>query len=356
MNYSKKMGLEALSRSLLLMSYDNKKTLTENVDNILIEQNVVPINQLLRDAVRGPGTNLQKLRTVFDRLSKQDFINLNNAVVSNPKYFSVPPNSYKNIQDMLNGELGVGNLDIAKYITGKLKGLGINMTYKVYQNNPKSLYPNSIRINLDGTQSKPENKKNQAKPLDPNQGPKVTEFTCKVPGDKNYAYTFKDNNWFALNLKNNKRFNLTLLTKQFPTYKKTIDVLVKTCPTQLQTSTTTQTTDQSQTQQRNNEPVTQMSPLLVKQVESLVQNPNITLTKVEELAPNNVPLVKEFCKQLFDFIDEQDQAAGKATATPQQRDDLSQCLQQYNFGIGQGASRVKQRYGLTSSGGDKGIR
>jgi hypothetical protein len=137
---------------------------------------------------------------------------------------------------MLNGELGVGNLDIAKYITGKLKGLGINMTYKVYQNNPKSLYPNSIRINLDGTQSKPENKKNQAKPLDPNQGPKVTEFTCKVPGDKNYAYTFKDNNWFALNLKNNKRFNLTLLTKQFPAYKKTIDVLVKTCPTQQPTS------------------------------------------------------------------------------------------------------------------------
>jgi hypothetical protein len=230
------MGLEALSRSLLLMSYDNKKTLTENVDNILIEQNVVPINQLLRDAVRGPGTNLQKLRTVFDRLKRQDFINLNNAVVSNPKYFSVPPDSYKNIQDMLNGELGADNLDIAKYITGKLKGLGINMTYKVYQNNPKSLYPNSIRINLEGTQSKPENKKNQAKPLDPNQGPKVTEFTCKVPNDKNYAYTSKDNNWFALNLKNKQRFNLTLLTKQFPAYKKTIEILVKTCPKQQPTS------------------------------------------------------------------------------------------------------------------------
>jgi len=357
MNYSKKMGLEALSRSLLLMSYDNKKTLTENVDNILIEQKAMSIEELLRKAVAGPGTNPQDLRTVFDRLkSKQDFINLNNTVASNPKYFSEFPNSYKDIQDMLNGELERNNLDIAKYITGKLKGLGINMTYKVYQNNPKSLYPNSIRINLDGTQSKPENKKNQAKPLDPNQGPKVTEFTCKVPNDKNYAYTSKDNNWFALNLKNNKRFNLTLLTKQFPAYKKTIDVLVKTCPTQLQTSATTQTTDQSQTQQRNNEPVTQMSPLLVKQVESLVQNPNITLTKVEELAPNNIPLVKEFCKQLFDFIDEQDQTAGKATATPQQRDDLSQCLQQYDFGIGQGVSRMKQRYGLTSSGGDKGIR
>jgi len=264
MNYSKKMGLEALSRSLLLMSYDNKKTLTENVDNILIEQNVVPINQLLRDAVRGPGTRLQKLRTVFDRLSKQDFINLNNAVVSNPEYFSVPPNSYKNIQDMLNGELEADNLDIAKYITGKLKGLGINMTYKVYQNNPKSLYPNSIRINLEGTQSKPENKKNQAKPLDPNQGPKVTEFTCKVPNDKNYAYTSKDNNWFALNLKNKQRFNLTLLTKQFPAYKKTIEILVKTCPTQSQTSSTTQGATQSQTQaepQRDNTSVTYMEPL-----------------------------------------------------------------------------------------------
>jgi hypothetical protein len=356
MNYTKKMGLEALNRSLLLMSYDNKKTLTENVDNILIEQNQTDVKKLLRDAIYSFGTDPDTLKKVFDQLkTKQDYIKLDNEIKKNPNNFSVG-GTYKSILDILNGELERDNLDIAKYITGKLKGLGINMTYKVYQNNPKSLYPNSIRINLEGTQSKPENKKNQAKPLDPNQGPKVTEFTCKVPNDKNYAYTSKDNNWFALNLKNNKRFNLTLLTKQFPAYKKTIDVLVKTCPTQLQTSATTQTTDQSQTQQRNNEPVTQMSPLLVKQVESLVQNPNITLTKVEELAPNNVPLVKEFCKQLFDFIDEQDQAAGKATATPQQRDDLSQCLQQYNFGIGQGASRVKQRYGLTSSGGDKGIR
>jgi hypothetical protein len=356
MNYTKKMGLEALNRSLLLMSYDNKKTLTENVDNILIEQNQTDVKKLIRDAIYSFGTDPDTLKKVFDQLkTKQDYIKLDNEIKKNPNNFSVG-GTYKSILDILNGELERDNLDIAKYITGKLKGLGINMTYKVYQNNPKSLYPNSIRINLEGTQSKPENKKNQAKPLDPNQGPKVTEFTCKVPNDKNYAYTSKDNNWFALNLKNNKRFNLTLLTKQFPAYKKTIDVLVKTCPTQLQTSATTQTTDQSQTQQRNNEPVTQMSPLLVKQVESLVQNPNITLTKVEELAPNNVPLVKEFCKQLFDFIDEQDQAAGKATATPQQRDDLSQCLQQYNFGIGQGASRVKQRYGLTSSGGDKGIR
>ena len=165
MNYTKKMGVEALNRSLLLMSYDNKKTLTENVDNILIEQNVMSIEELLRRAVRGPGTNEQNLRTVFDKLkSKQDFINLNNAVVSNPKYFSVPPNSYKNIQDMLNGELEEDNLYTAQYIQTKLKQLGIDMTYKNSEFTKGNLKINSIRINLDGTQSKPENKKNQSKP------------------------------------------------------------------------------------------------------------------------------------------------------------------------------------------------
>jgi len=247
MNYTKKMGVEALNRSLLLMSYDNKKTLTENVDNILIEQ--------------------------------------------------------------------------------------------------------------------------KAKPLDPNKGPKVVEFTCKVPGDKNYVYTFKDNNWFALNIKNNKRFNLTYLTANgFPQYQKSIDILVKTCPAQLQTSATTQTTDQlqtsvttqttdqSQTQQRNNEPVTQMDPKVVNQIKTAVKDSTMTLKNAVDLAPNNIPLVKEFCKELFKHIDKEDQTAGRATATPQQRDDLSRCLQQYNFGIGQGVVRMKRRYGLTSSGGDKGIR
>jgi hypothetical protein len=264
MNYSKKMGLEALKRSLLLMSYDNKKTLTENVDNILIEQNQTDVKKLLRDAIYSFGTNPDTLKKVFDQLkTKQDYIKLDNEIKKNPNNFSVG-GTYKSILDILNGELERDNLDSAKYITGKLKGLGINMTYKVYQNNPKSLYPNSIRINLEGTQSKPENKKNQAKPLDPNQGPKVTEFTCKVPNDKNYAYTSKDNNWFALNLKNKQRFNLTLLTKQFPAYKKTIEILVKTCPTQSQTSSTTQGATQSQTQaepQRDNTSVTYMEPL-----------------------------------------------------------------------------------------------
>jgi hypothetical protein len=88
----------------------------------------------------------------------------------------------------------------------------------------------------DGTQLNPPGSP-KATPLTDNEGPKITEFTCKVPGDKNYAYTFKDNNWFALNLKNKQRFNLTyLLTSGFPGYKKTIDVLVKTCPTQQPTS------------------------------------------------------------------------------------------------------------------------
>jgi len=262
MNYSKKMGLEALKRSLLLMSYDNKKTLTENVDNILIEQNQTDVKKLLRDAIYSFGTDPDTLKKVFDQLkTKQDYIKLDNEIKKNPNNFSVG-GTYKSILDILNGELEADNLDIAKYITGKLKGLGINMTYKVYQNNPKSLYPRSFKI---GETSSPSTvKKPSVKPLGPNQGPKVTEFTCKVPNDKNYAYTSKDNNWFALNLKNKQRFNLTLLTKQFPAYKKTIEILVKTCPTQSQTSSTTQGATQSQTQaepQRNNTSVTYMEPL-----------------------------------------------------------------------------------------------
>jgi hypothetical protein len=111
---------------------------------------------------------------------------------------------------------------------------GIGVLYAILSNNGDG---SDVELEKqDGTQLNPPGPP-KATPLTDNEGPKITEFTCKVPSDKNYAYTFKDNNWFALNLKNNRRFNLTyLLTSGFPGYKKTIDVLVKTCPTQQPTS------------------------------------------------------------------------------------------------------------------------
>ncbi len=65
---------------------------------------------------------------------------------------------------------------------------------------------------------------------------------------------------------------------------------------------------------------------------------------------------RESCKSLFKTIDERDQQQGVATASKTERQQLQFCLQQYNFGIGTGANRMKSRYGLTPSGGDRGIR
>jgi len=67
-------------------------------------------------------------------------------------------------------------------------------------------------------------------------------------------------------------------------------------------------------------------------------------------------LNRRTCKNLFNTINDRDQSAGKATATDKEKQQLKFCMQQYNFGVGSGVTRMKRRYGLTSSGGDRGIR
>ena len=83
-------------------------------------------------------------------------------------------------------------------------------------------------------------------------------------------------------------------------------------------------------------------------------------TKVEPAnvgsATKTTTLNRESCKSLFKTIDERDQQQGVATASKTEREQLKFCLQQYNFGVGTGASRMKRRYGLTASGGDRGIK
>lgn len=69
-----------------------------------------------------------------------------------------------------------------------------------------------------------------------------------------------------------------------------------------------------------------------------------------------VSLTRRTCKALFDTINDRDQAAGKATATDKEIQQLKFCMQQYNFGVGSGVNKMKRRYGLTASGGDRGIR
>jgi hypothetical protein len=62
------------------------------------------------------------------------------------------------------------------------------------------------------------------------------------------------------------------------------------------------------------------------------------------------------CVNLFSTIDDSDQEQGTRTATDLQKKQIQFCLQQYNFGIGSGAAKIKRRYGFTSSGGERGIK
>lgn len=79
-------------------------------------------------------------------------------------------------------------------------------------------------------------------------------------------------------------------------------------------------------------------------------------TTTSTTQPTKTPLTRENCEKLFKEIIKRDNENGKRTATDEEIVKCQTCLQQYNFGIGQGASKIKRAYALTSSGGNKGIR
>jgi hypothetical protein len=84
--------------------------------------------------------------------------------------------------------------------------------------------------------------------------------------------------------------------------------------------------------------------------------PTNTGTTTTTTQPIKTPLTRENCVKLFKEILKRDDKDGARTATDDEIVKCQKCLQQYNFGIGQGASKIKRAYALTSSGGNKGIR
>ncbi len=72
--------------------------------------------------------------------------------------------------------------------------------------------------------------------------------------------------------------------------------------------------------------------------------------------PEEIKMNRAQCVNLFSEVDDKDQEQGTRTATELQRKQIKFCLQQYNFGIGSGAAKIKRRYGYTASGGDRGIK
>ena len=79
-------------------------------------------------------------------------------------------------------------------------------------------------------------------------------------------------------------------------------------------------------------------------------------TTGEPTQTQEIKMNRSQCVNLFSTIDDSDQEQGTRTATDLQKKQIQFCLQQYNFGIGSGAAKIKRRYGFTSSGGERGIR
>ena len=108
----------------------------------------------------------------------------------------------------------------------------------------------------------------------------------------------------------------------------------------------------------NPEPITPITPIVGPGPGPVPEQPSPELQPqqlpdVNELA-GRTDLTKGECKGLFQIIDSRDEQNGGKTANESELTSIKACLQQYNF-IGDKHGKIKRRYGMTGSGGDKAI-
>jgi len=125
-------GKEALERTLLMMKYDMKKTLTENVEVVSEQENVggnpedlqiaIKIRKATTDVFGTDESAFEEALTLIKDKAQYDRVN---ALM--PKY-----TRYKNIQDALNNEFETDNLEEVIKLKDLLSKKGVNLTYKTY--------------------------------------------------------------------------------------------------------------------------------------------------------------------------------------------------------------------------------
>ena len=136
--YNLNEGDNSLNKILLMMKYDNKKTLSENeeISNITLNENRVNDywNQLSREtkdkfakintAVSGAGTDEDKFVEGVNLLTKNDFNILQDLLKT------VGMEGYRSFTDMVNGELGINDLKYVKSIVNHLVDIGFTSGYR----------------------------------------------------------------------------------------------------------------------------------------------------------------------------------------------------------------------------------
>jgi len=128
-------GKEALQRTLLMMKYDMKKTLTENVEVINEQGNEdQEIANLLYSGAHGSlGTKENKLIDGFSKIK-------NANQYQNVEKLYAAYGREKTLQDMLRSELGTNDLDVIKKIKKSLDSVGVSVNYKPGQGINKNVF------------------------------------------------------------------------------------------------------------------------------------------------------------------------------------------------------------------------
>jgi len=116
-------GKEALNRTLLMMNYDMKKTLTENVE-VLSEdakEDQEIVNLLYNGAHSSPGTKVPKLIDGFSKIKDANQFQRVEKLYATLGYETT-------LQDMLKSELGQGDANTFKQIQSSLSKAGVTLS------------------------------------------------------------------------------------------------------------------------------------------------------------------------------------------------------------------------------------